>query len=75
MFPDDILSLIFQLLRDNWDDTNTSNITPLFGTGYLEGQGGPHQVQTKNIPRGPLGYMVSILRLEWLISCFAGCSL
>lgn len=48
--PDDILSVIFQLIRDNWNPVNTSSITPLFGTGYLEGQGGPHQVQTKNVP-------------------------
>ena len=50
MWPDDIISVIYLLMSANWASANTSSITPLFGAGYLEGQGGPHQMQVKNVP-------------------------
>lgn len=48
--PEDILSILMQLLVDNWNPVNTESITPDFHDGPLSPQKGPHQVFPKNVP-------------------------
>lgn len=51
MWPEDIVSVLYKLIRDNWNPVNTNSITPLFGTGYLNAQDpNPHQVHVENVP-------------------------
>lgn len=48
--PEDIIVLLLNLLTANWNDADTLDITPQFRTGWIDPQGGTHQVIIAGTP-------------------------
>ena len=48
--PADIITLLVTLLETDWTSANTSSVTPVFTTGWFDGQAGPNQVVVAGTP-------------------------
>lgn len=78
--PDDIIKLLIALLSGNWNNSNTSSVTPEFGVGNEE-EGGSYRVLISNVPNedatgtsgvagiGPGGSAVQIMRGLVFVNC------
>ena len=48
--PEDIIPLLISLIEDNWDNSNTLDITPEVTVGHTEGAVGTYSIVIRNLP-------------------------